>query len=81
MFQVRRATDPAPVPLQKPWPIEINNLQAVRIGNSNALFLAHGTPNTAPDALESVLGVGCDLLSVDSAAEMRLSWGSTAGES
>jgi len=41
------------------------------IGFSNALFLADRTSNTAPDALESVLGVGCDLLSVDGAAEMR----------
>ena len=50
-----------------------------RIGNSNAFFFAHGTPNTAPDALESVIGVGFDLLSVDSVAEMRLLWGSTPG--
>jgi hypothetical protein len=35
--------------------------------------------NTAADALESVLGVGCDLLSVDSAAEMLPSWASCVG--
>jgi hypothetical protein len=39
------------------------------------IFLAHGAPNTAPASLESVLGVGCDLLSIDGAAETRLSWG------
>lgn len=55
------------------------------LGFSNALFLPHGTPNTAkqgrstaPDALESVFGrrqrsVG-DPLGVDGAAEKRLPW-------
>ncbi len=54
-----------------------------RIGFSNALFLAHGTPNTAepgrntaPDALESVFGYRLssagDQLGVDGPAKMRL---------
>ena len=39
-----------------------------RIGNSNALFLAHAPAGTVADALEAVLGVGCDPLRLDGIA-------------
>ena len=54
-----------------------------RTGNSNTFLLAHDLPGTAPHltSLDTVFGAGCDLHSVDSAAQTRPSWESPAGES
>lgn len=65
---------PGPLKMTSAWTsFSPRSLVSWGIGNSNALFFAHGTLGTALDTLDAALEVDSGQLGVDDPDEVRLS--------